>query len=387
MAERALRKTHALHAKRGGASPVDLDRVIHERVRLAIVSALAASEALSFNELKTLLETTDGNLSVHARRLEEAGYVTCHKSFEGRVPRTEFRLTTSGRRAFEKYLDHCGSVEARVMGRTVGIAPVREGAANVVVRVESSRRHEVAVTLHYLPDAPWWRPGPPLEARVTTVSPASWTRWTWIALAGLVAGWTVLAWRRPRGRATRELPKPPLPPGRPKLELVQRVAPNSGWTGRVLDAHDGQPIARAELQILGPSFRGSATQHSTTTAHDGTFSLPPVPLPWPEGIQLRVTGVFHATLEQPLPPEGEVLVHLTTRRRALLQRLSKWVERRGAPYSQPLDPTPGEVAAVGERQGEPAVAEWARGIEGAAYGPAPPSADLEESLVKREPGS
>ena len=114
MAERALRKTHALHARRGGASPVDLDRVIHERVRLAIVSALAASEALSFNELKTLLDTTDGNLSVHARRLEEAGYVTCHKSFEGRVPRTEYRLTTSGRRALQRYLDHMEALIRRV---------------------------------------------------------------------------------------------------------------------------------------------------------------------------------------------------------------------------------------------------------------------------------
>ncbi len=280
-----------------------------------------------------------------------------------------------------------GSVEARVMGRTVGIAPVKDGAANVMVRVESSRRHEVEVTLHYLPDAPWWRPGPPLEARVTTVSPASWTRWGWIALAGLVAGWTVLAWRRPRGRSQQETPKVALPPGRPQLELVHRVAPNSGWTGRVLDAHDGHPLAQAEVQILGPSFRGSGTQHSTTTAHDGSFSLPPIPAPWPEGIQLRVTGVFHATLEQPLPPEGEVLVHLTTRRRALLERLGKWVERRGAPYSQPVDPTPGEVADAGDRQGDRAVAEWARGIEGAAYGPAPPSATEEQSLIKREPGT
>lgn len=280
-----------------------------------------------------------------------------------------------------------GAVEARIMGRTVGIAPVRDGAANVAVRVESSRRQEVAVTLHYLPDAPWWRPGPPLEAHVTTVSPASWTRWAWIALAGLVAGWTVLAWRRPRGRTQRPPPKLPVPPGRPQLELVQRVAPNSGWTGHVLDAHDAQPIAQAEVQILGPTFRGSGTQHSTTTAHDGSFSLPPVPAPWPEGMQLRVTGVFHATLEQALPPEGEVLVHLTTRRRALLERLGKWVERRGAPYSQPVEPTPAEVAAVGERQGDAAVADWARGIEDAAYGPVPPSEQQEQSLVKREPGT
>lgn len=86
--------------------PLQLDRLIHERVRLAIVSALAVNEVLSFNELKALLETSDGNLSVHARKLEDAGYLTCHKSFEGRVPRTEYRLTVSGRAALDHYLDH-----------------------------------------------------------------------------------------------------------------------------------------------------------------------------------------------------------------------------------------------------------------------------------------
>jgi len=80
--------------------------VIHERVRLAIVSSLAVNESLTFNELKRLLGTSDGNLSVHARRLEEAGYVACLKSFEGRMPRTEFRLTAAGREALERYLSH-----------------------------------------------------------------------------------------------------------------------------------------------------------------------------------------------------------------------------------------------------------------------------------------
>ena len=84
----------------------DLDRVIHERVRLAIVSALAVNPSLSFNALKALLRITDGNLSVHARRLEEAGYVECTKSFKGRVPSTRFRLTAAGRRALQRYLDH-----------------------------------------------------------------------------------------------------------------------------------------------------------------------------------------------------------------------------------------------------------------------------------------
>ncbi len=84
----------------------DFDRVIHEKMRLGIVSALAVSESLTFNELKRLLQTTDGNLSVHARRLEEAKYVECSKSFEGRMPKTEYKLTPEGRCAFERYLNH-----------------------------------------------------------------------------------------------------------------------------------------------------------------------------------------------------------------------------------------------------------------------------------------
>ena len=90
----------------GPAASLELDRIIHERVRLAIVSALAVNDALTFNELKELLGTTDGNLSVHARKLEDAGYILCTKRFDGRVPRTEYRLAGAGRRALEKYLSH-----------------------------------------------------------------------------------------------------------------------------------------------------------------------------------------------------------------------------------------------------------------------------------------
>lgn len=89
-----------------GKTLPDLDRLIHERMRLGIISALAANQSLTFNELKKLLKTTDGNLSVHARKLEDAEYITCTKSFEGRMPKSEYRLTDLGRRALEKYLDH-----------------------------------------------------------------------------------------------------------------------------------------------------------------------------------------------------------------------------------------------------------------------------------------
>jgi DNA-binding HxlR family transcriptional regulator len=87
-------------------SAPQLDRLIHERLRLGILSALSVNQSLTFNELKKLLDTTDGNLSVHARKLEEAAYVACTKSFQGRVPRTEYRLTGAGRKALERYLDH-----------------------------------------------------------------------------------------------------------------------------------------------------------------------------------------------------------------------------------------------------------------------------------------
>jgi DNA-binding transcriptional ArsR family regulator len=98
------------------ASPLALDRVIHERLRLAIVSALAVHEEMTFSELRTALDASDGNLSVHARKLEEAGYVACKKGFDGRIPRTEYRLTVAGRRALERYVAHMESLIKRVSG-------------------------------------------------------------------------------------------------------------------------------------------------------------------------------------------------------------------------------------------------------------------------------
>src|SRR5881396_3746635 len=106
VASRQSPLVRAEQAKLAKKSPLELDRLIHERLRLGIISALAVNDRLTFNDLKRLLRTTDGNLSVHARKLEEAGYVSCDKSFEGRVPRTEYRITAAGRRALERYLAH-----------------------------------------------------------------------------------------------------------------------------------------------------------------------------------------------------------------------------------------------------------------------------------------
>lgn len=111
-AQERVQRTREREAVSETATPVreavrpDLDRLIHERIRLGIVSALAVNRSLTFNELKALLKTTDGNLSVHARKLEEADYILCAKSFDGRLPKTEYRLTAPGRRALERYLNH-----------------------------------------------------------------------------------------------------------------------------------------------------------------------------------------------------------------------------------------------------------------------------------------
>ncbi|NUM54725.1 MAG: transcriptional regulator [Candidatus Hydrogenedentes bacterium] len=113
----AKRTTPQQNAAPAAPEPVDastFDRVIHERLRLAIVSALAVNDGMSFNELRRILRTTDGNLSVHARKLEDAGYITCTKSFDGRIPRTEFKITEVGRKTLEKYLAHMEALIRRV---------------------------------------------------------------------------------------------------------------------------------------------------------------------------------------------------------------------------------------------------------------------------------
>lgn len=97
-------------AGKAAAKSTELDRLIHERTRLAIVSALAVNDSLTFNDLKALLDTTDGNLSVHARKLEEAEYIACTKSFDGRIPKTEYCLTAAGRKALQAYLNHMEAI-------------------------------------------------------------------------------------------------------------------------------------------------------------------------------------------------------------------------------------------------------------------------------------
>jgi DNA-binding MarR family transcriptional regulator len=111
-----LKKTQAVERAAEKVS-TDLDKLIHERMRLGIISALAANTSLTFNDLKNLLQTTDGNISVHARKLEEAGYINCEKSFEGRIPKTEYKITSDGREALSRYLNHMEALIKAMKGK------------------------------------------------------------------------------------------------------------------------------------------------------------------------------------------------------------------------------------------------------------------------------
>ncbi|MBX3290293.1 MAG: transcriptional regulator [Acidobacteria bacterium] len=116
--ESGEKATRGLHVARAAETVSnDLDKIIHERMRLGIISALAANEKLSFTDLKNLLDTTDGNISVHARKLEDAGYLTVKKSFLDRVPLTEYKITKEGRKALEKYLDHMEALINAMKGK------------------------------------------------------------------------------------------------------------------------------------------------------------------------------------------------------------------------------------------------------------------------------
>lgn len=115
-ADSAPSPPNALH-KAAESVSTELDKLIHERLRLGIISALAANDSMSFSELKSLLQTTDGNVSVHARKLEEAGYIACEKSFKGRVPLTEYRITDEGREALNRYLNHMEALINAMKGK------------------------------------------------------------------------------------------------------------------------------------------------------------------------------------------------------------------------------------------------------------------------------
>ncbi len=231
-----------------------------------------------------------------------------------------------------------GTVEALVNGESAGAAPVSAGSARVHASFVAPASGRVPMTLRYLPDAPWWLPAESLTVSVPIAPPSPWRRLPWVLAALLVAGWVVRTWWRP---ARTEKPDPKtlsLPPGRPSLEVLELGPVHSGWRGRVLDAHEANPIPDARVQIILPSFGEDVSPPSAVSDEDGFFELAPVERV--EGARLSVQARWHSTLDRALPPPGHISVSLVSRRRALLARLVDWATRMGRPWSAP-DPDPG----------------------------------------------
>jgi hypothetical protein len=278
-----------------------------------------------------------------------------------------------------------GTIEARLGNESVGSAPVGQGAAHVVALFDPPRGKKALLTLRYLPDAPWWLPGAPIDVAVPLAPPSPWRRLPWLLAVVAIALWVVRGWQRPARRETRARVDPAEPPGRPALDLVERGPPKSGWRGEVRDAHDGAPIEGATVLIRVPSFGSDGVTARTLADDRGQFSLEHLDGVLVEGATLEASARWHSSLVEPLVPPGHVAIALVSRRRALLDRLVRWARRRGTPWAGRGEPTPGHVVDVAQQRSAPEVAEWARGVEEAAFGPTPPDEDAERQLGEGEP--
>jgi hypothetical protein len=264
-----------------------------------------------------------------------------------------------------------GSVEARVGALLVGAASVDRGAAKLIVTFAADPSNvtagEVPIALRYAPSAPWFEPGPERTVRLPVRGPSPW-RQIPLVLAGLaVIAWFVLA----RTARSRELPAaaPPAHPqskGEAKVDVV-RVArdPRTGWSGRVVDAHEGGPVANARVAIERPAFGQIEVVASVVANEDGTFELHPPRVESHAGDELVIDAPLHASLRQPVPPSGELDVALVLRKRAVVARLVAWTRQRGRPFDTKPEATPGHVRRHAGKDFN--LARWADAVERAAF--------------------
>ena len=275
-----------------------------------------------------------------------------------------------------------GIVEAVLAGASVGAGKVEKGRARVVVSFAGGAATKVPITLRYVPASPYYLSGPTATVDVRVQGPSAWRQAILAAVGLALAAWIVLKWRRaPKSERTDSVLPPP-PSGRPEILVLDRPSGLKGWRGVVADAHDGFPIAHADLRIVVPTFSGRGVLAETKTDSEGTFALD---VEAPRDARLIVEGELHATYEQPLPSPSVLRVALVTRRRALLDRLVRWARSRGMPYDSSKEPTPGHVRRVAARTGSPQVEAWATKLEHVAFGPEAVTRDTEDDVAAAEP--
>jgi|GEM_PF-655321 len=280
-----------------------------------------------------------------------------------------------------------GSVEARIGDVVVGAAPVENGIARLTLTF-AAHGEEALVRLRYVPASPWFEPLGERAVRIPIRGPGLLSK-TPILLAGLA----VLAFFL-IGRVSAQKAKPePLPPkkaeaerqreAKPRMEVVRRAERgDEGWTGRVVDAHEGTPIAGARVWIERGTFEGQSIVASAETDAEGRFVLPGIG-PTSGDERLSAEARLHARLTTDLPAPSEIGIALAARRRALLARLVSWARRRGPPFDTRPEPTPGHVRRVASD--DASVARWAEALERVAFGPGDVDARAEQEVESLAP--
>ncbi|MDP8999045.1 MAG: hypothetical protein M3O46_02930 [Myxococcota bacterium] len=268
-------------------------------------------------------------------------------------------------------------------GDVLGAAPLDHGEAHLLLDfVPTTAGTEQPLTIRYIPDGPWFQPAGDLFLVQPVRSPNPWKKVPLVLAATAVVGWLALARSPLRMPARRRRTRPAeAAHDGPQVQVVRSAPPSHGWTGFVVDAHDGVAVADIRVAIERPGFEGVDVVAQTSSGRDGAFAIAPVDtLP---GDELVAGGRQHATLRGRLPPSSELTIALALRKRVLLDRLVSWARRRGAPYDSPGEPTPGYVhRAAGS---DVAIARWARATEQAAYGGTVVDKHIQEDVDRLAP--
>ena len=272
-----------------------------------------------------------------------------------------------------------GSVEARSGGVSLGSARVADGVAELYVQLEEAAAKARPLELRYIADSPWWLPAAALLVEVPILPPSPWRRIIWIAAVTALGTWLLVGWQRPRRIERSTTSSTGRETVRAAVDVVELGDARSGWRGRVLDAHDGTPIADAIVLVRLPAFDASGVQRTARTDNAGAFALDAGAAG--PGAALEVRAPFHTPLAATMPPPGTLVLSLMSRRRTLLARFVEWASRDGG-WERRGEATPGEVAVRTDRA---EVATWARAVDEAAFGPDPLSEAKEQGVVGREP--
>jgi hypothetical protein len=263
----------------------------------------------------------------------------------------------------------------------VALSPVQAGVASLVPELASVREPGVTLRASYVPATPNYQPTRQLEATLSVGSPPVWRHLPWVAVALTSAWWITRGWHRPRRRTVPGTESAPAV--RTGIQVVKQTPTQSGWNGFVTDPHTQSPVP-ATLELIVPSLtHGSVVAVANTDASGGFVLHGPGSLP--DGTRLVVSAPGYSTWSERVPPHGVLRVTLVQRRRRLLETLVRWSERRGRPWRQTADATPGAVARTAELQGDIEASRWAARLEQAAFGGAAPSAELETELVGETP--